>query len=74
MELQYNYSKLIGRIIEYYGTRNKFAEAIHMHPNTLSRKLRNDINFQSDEYVKMAKLLDISNEEYGAYFFTEKVR
>ena len=34
--IEFDYSKLRGRIIEKFGTMRSFAESMHMHANTLS--------------------------------------
>ena len=34
--MSYSYNKLIGRIIEKFGTRKRFAEAINISENSLS--------------------------------------
>ena len=37
--MRYDYSKLLGRIIEMFGTRAVFADKMCMSEHTLSRKL-----------------------------------
>lgn len=68
--MSYTYNKLIGRIIEKFGTRKKFAEAIHMSENSLSLKLNNKTGFSQEDIDLWAQLLDIDVAEYGSYFFT----
>lgn len=69
-----DYSKLKGRIIEKYGTRTAFADAIGMTMESLSRRLNNGANFKADEYIKACDLLDIPPKEMHLYFFTPKLR
>lgn len=69
-----DYSKLKGRIIEKYGTRTAFAEAIGITMESLSRRLNNGSNFRTEEYVKACDLLDIPPKEMHLYFFTPKLR
>lgn len=69
-----DYSKLIGRIIEKFGTRIAFAEAMGWKSEALSRRLNNKTSFQTDEYIRACELLDISPKEIYAYFFTPKLR
>lgn len=69
-----DYSKLKGRIIEKYGTRTAFADAIGITMESLSRRLNNGTNFKADEYVKACDLLDIPPKEMHLYFFTPKLR
>ena len=69
-----DYSKLKGRIIEKYGTRTAFADAIGMTMESLSRRLNNGATFKADEYIKACDLLDIPPKEMHLYFFTPKLR
>jgi hypothetical protein len=69
-----DYSKLKGRIIEKYGTRTAFADAIGLTMESLSRRLNNGANFKADEYIKACDLLDIPPKEMHLYFFTPKLR
>ena len=69
-----DYSKLIGRIIERFGTRAAFANAMGLNYEALSRRLNNKANFKAEEYVRACELLDISPEEIYQYFFTQKLR
>lgn len=67
------YNKLRGRIIEKYGTMSSFADAIGITDVALSRKFNNKAGISRDEIIKWADLLDISQDEYGAYFFAREV-
>lgn len=69
-----DYSKLIGRIIEKFGTRTAFAEAMGKKSEAISRRLNNQTKWQTDEYILACALLDIKPEEVYAYFFTPKLR
>lgn len=68
--MNYSYNKLIGKIVEKYGTRKKFAEIIQMSENSLSLKLNGKTGFSQEDIDQWAKLLDIDVAEYGSYFFT----
>lgn len=70
----FDYSKLRGRIIEKFGTYSAFAEAFCITPSLLSRKLGNEVGFSREEIKRCATLLDFGLDEYGEYFFTEKVQ
>lgn len=72
--ITFDYSKLLGRIKEKYGTHEKFAAAIGISRTALSQRLNNRVQFTPLEMRKIAKLLDIGEKEYYAFFFTEKVR
>ena len=69
-----DYSKLLGRIIEKYGSRTAFAEAMGLTNEALSRRLNKGTNFQIEEYIKACELLDIPPKEMHLYFFTPKLR
>jgi len=66
---QYEYRKLIGRIIEKYGTRKSFAEAVGISENSMSLKLNGKTDFSRDEIARWAELLDIAVTDIGNYFF-----
>ena len=72
----FDYSKLIGRIIEKYGTRGNFAKAIGISENSMSQKLTNKMAITTDDIKEWCKpeLLDIPCDQIGAYFFTPKVQ
>lgn len=70
MITHYEYRKLIGRIIEKYGTRKAFAEKIGISENSMSLKLNGKTGFSRDEMARWGELLDIDISEFGDYFFT----
>ena len=47
--MQYDYSKLCGRIKEIFGTQEAFAKEIQMSSTTLIKKLSNKVKFRQDE-------------------------
>ncbi len=67
----FNHSKLLGRIREYSLTQEEVAKSIGVSVGTLSAKLNNKGSFTTPEMRGICKLLDIPNEEIGAYFFAE---
>lgn len=69
-----DYRKLIGRIIEKYGSRTAFAQAMGLTIGALSRRLNNLKSFNVEEYIKACELLDIPPEEIYQYFFTLRLR
>ena len=66
---QYEYRKLIGRIIEKYGTRKAFAETLGISENSMSLKLNGKIGFSRDDMIRWGDLLGIDVSEFGDYFF-----
>ena len=65
-----NYGKLLGRIKECGFTQEKLAKAIGKNKSTISSKLNGRFLFTSKEIDDICKVLDISNDEIGEYFFT----
>ena len=65
----YDYSKLIGRIIEKYGSYTAFAEALGVSKTVVSMKLNNESGFTRDNIWEWANLLDIPEHDFGLYFF-----
>lgn len=72
----FDYSKLIGRIIEKFGSRRNFAEAIELSENSMSQKLSGKMKITTDDIKQWCKpeFLDIPCNEIGVYFFTPKVQ
>lgn len=64
------YAKLRGLIREKYRTQEAFAEAIGLHPATLSGKLRGVTDWTRSEIELTVNTLGIPAEEVAAYFFS----
>lgn len=73
--MEFDYSKLRGRIIERFGSIKSFAKAYGLSHVTMSNKLNGKIAISMDDIVKMSRpeLLDIEPIEYHLYFFKIKV-
>lgn len=69
--MNFNYSKLLGKIRELGLTQEKVALDIGIGSDTLSKKLNNKSCFSTKEVVDICKLLDISKAEISAYFFAQ---
>lgn len=67
--MAFNYNKLIGRIIEKFGTRSTFADVLGITDETLSRKLNGKSFFSQDEIMKSCELLGIDCADIHMYFF-----
>ena len=74
--MEFDYSKLLGRIVEKFGTRSNFATAWGKSESVLSYKLNNKTQFTMEDIFEIIQpqLLDIPPSEIGVYFFTPKVR
>ncbi len=69
----FDFSELEGKIKQYYGTQDKFAEAIPMSLSSLNLKLNNKAEFSSQNIRRMATLLHIDLEDIGRIFFSQNV-
>lgn len=74
--MEYDYNKLIGRIIEKFGSRRAFAEAYGISENSMSKKLNGKMAITASDIKKMSspEFLDIPGNEIHVYFFTVKVQ
>jgi len=72
--MDFDYSKLRGKIREIFKTQSAFAEAMGMSTTSLSVKLNNNVEFSQKEIEKAVELLKIEKEEIPAYFFTLEVQ
>lgn len=71
--MDFDYSKLKGRIIEKFGSIQAFAKAFGASMTSISQKLNNKVRWSSDDMIKVAELLDFKPEEISSYFFVLKV-
>ena len=67
--MAFNYQKLRGLIREKGYTQGDVAEAIGITAGTFSDKINNKATFSTNEVDSICRMLDISNDEIGAYFF-----
>ena len=72
--MQFDFDKLCGRIIEKYGTRERFAEAMGRPSGWLSVRLNNRVHWDAEDIMLAAELLDIAPAEIHVFFLTPKVR
>jgi hypothetical protein len=72
--MEFDFSKLLGRIVEMFGTRTAFAEKWGKTDRYLSDRLNNKIVMDMVDILEMRELLDIACEDIPVYFFTVKVR
>lgn len=72
--MEQDFNKLIGRIVEKFGTRSNFCTAIGKSPEWLSRRLCGKTKLDSNDIVLVAEKLEIAPQDIGLYFFTPKVR
>ena len=54
--MNYNYNKLRGRIVEFYGKQSNFAKSLGLSTVSLNKKLNNRVKFTQDEIYKIISL------------------
>ena len=69
--MKFNHSKLLGRMREFGITQQILAQKIGINESTLNSKLNGKGYFSTIIIDKICVLLDIPNEEIGAYFYTK---
>lgn len=67
--MNYNYSKLLGRIVEICGTQSKFADAMQLSDRTVSLKLNGKVSWKQEEISRACDTLRIPPKEIPEYFF-----
>lgn len=67
------FPKLLGRIIEKYGTRREFAKTVGVSEGTISLKLKGKVGMTYKDVENWCKLLDIDISDIGEYFFAQKL-
>ncbi len=61
---------LLKRKMEKQGiTQAKLAQELHLATSTICQKINNIRPMSLEEAVKIARMLQIADEEFGAYFF-----
>lgn len=68
--MPYNYSKLLGRIVEKVGTQSEFAKKMGLSERTVSLKLNGKIGWKQSEIANACNILGIQDAEIPIYFFT----
>lgn len=72
--MQFDYSKLLGRIKECGYTQESLAKRIGIAESSMCLKLNNKADFKKIEVFLICEALEIKIHEIGVYFFTPKVR
>lgn len=76
MERKYNYdySKLLERIHQKFGTVTRFSNAMDCKLSTMSMRLNNHAEWSQKDICKAIELLRISSRDVGAFFYTVNVQ
>lgn len=72
--IEYDMSKLKGRIIEKFDKRKNFATEMGWRESTLTAKLGGKTLWSQDDISVACKLLDIDRTEIYKYFFNVKAQ
>lgn len=72
--MEFDYSKVRGRIAEKGLTQEGLAECIGVTPVTLTSRMHNRSEWRQSEIYKAAAVLGIADEEIKKYFFTPLVK
>ncbi len=70
--MEFDHSKLRGRITEKFGSQAAFAQHIDRGASWLSNRLSNKVHFTDEDIYLLSspENLDIPDAEIPAYFFT----
>jgi hypothetical protein len=70
--MEFNHSKLLGRITEKFGSQAAFARHINWAESKLSNKLNNKVHLTDQDiyFFCLPENLDIPESHIPAYFFT----
>lgn len=72
--MAYDYSKLIGKIVEVCGSQAAFARKIGISERSLINKLKSRVSWKQPEIVLACAILKIDASEISDYFFNPKVQ
>ena len=72
--MEKDFSKLIGLIVEKFGSRTAFCKAWGKAPEYLSRRLNNATEFDANDMIEIIALLGIDPNNINTYFLSLKVR
>ena len=72
--MAFDYSKLRGKIVEFFDTQQAFAEAMKWSERTLSLKLSGKRPWKQGDICRAIELLHINESDIPVYFFTTKVQ
>lgn len=72
--MEFDYSKLRGRIIEVCGSQAAFANLMNMSERTLSLKLSCKRTWKQPEICRALEILKLSKDDIKEFFFETKVQ
>ena len=60
---------LLGKIVERYGTRGKFAKALRVDSSAMTHIINGDRDLRHSMILKIVELLDLTDDEVIRIFF-----
>lgn len=73
-KIEFDYSRLRGKIREVCGTQDAYADKIHLGRVSVSQRLNNILEFSQSEMINSAEVLNFPTAEIPQYFFVKKVQ
>jgi len=70
--MNFDHSKLRGKIFEKFRSQRQFAQALGISPATLNYRLSGKLPFTAPEMFKAIRLLEIDPSEISKYFLTPR--
>ena len=71
--MQFDYSKLTGKIVEILGDKKTLAERMGISYMTMMNRMHSRRPFDQREILEVCELLGINRSEIPDYFFVTKV-
>lgn len=68
--MKFDHSKLLGRMRERGYTQESLAKSIGINESTMNSKLNGKTYFTTKEIDMICKLLDISTQDIGLFFYS----
>lgn len=65
------YPKLKGKIIEMFGSQQKFAKAVNQSEHMISKKLTGQCGISQDDVYEWSNALQLNPSEIAIYFFPQ---
>lgn len=72
--MEFDYSKLRGRIVEICGNMKNYADLMGLSQKTISLKICGKNYWTHKEMVRSAEILNFDFSDMSLYFFTPKVQ
>lgn len=71
--MSYSNLALKGRIVQKFGTQQRFAKHLGKTEQTITAKLNGRAQFSQNDIIEWSNALGIEAAEVGEYFFAEKL-